>query len=98
MYADEHLKAMIVQEGGALTEKVLRPSLHKEMAKQVINDYQITVKLACQAFKISETYYWYNPKLSTENDMIADWILRLTTTRKQWGFGFCLMHLIFIRK
>ena len=53
MYADERLKAMIVQE--ALTKKVLRPSLRKEMARQAINDHQVTVRLACQAFKISET-------------------------------------------
>ena len=32
MYADERLKAMIVQE--VLTKKVLRPSLRKEMTKQ----------------------------------------------------------------
>jgi hypothetical protein len=46
MYVDERLKAMIVQE--ALTfcstppwsgEKVLRPSLCKERARQAINDH-----------------------------------------------------------
>jgi putative transposase len=63
------------------------------MAKQAINNHRVTIRLACQAFKISETCYRYNPKLSSENELIADWLLRLTTTHKQWGFGLCFMYL-----
>jgi putative transposase len=63
------------------------------MARQAINDHRVTVRLACQAFKISETCYRYDPKLSSENELIADWLLRLTTTHKQWGFGLCFMYL-----
>ena len=51
------------------------------MARQAINNHRVTVRLACQAFKISE------------NELIADWLLRLTTTHKQWGFGLCFMYL-----
>ena len=61
------------------------------MAKQVIDDHQVTVRLACQAFKISETVS--DPKLSSENELIADWLLRITATHKQWGFGLCFMYL-----
>ena len=25
--------------------------------------------------------------------MIADWLLRLTTAHKRWGFGLCFLHL-----
>ena len=67
--------------------------MRKEMAKQAIHDHRVTVRLACQAFKISETCYRYDPKLSSENELIADWLLRLTTTHKQWGFGLCFMYL-----
>ena len=63
------------------------------MARQAINDHQVTVRLACQAFKISETCYRYDPKLSSENELIADWLLRITATHKQWGFGLCFMYL-----
>ena len=28
-------------------------------------------------------------KLSFENEFIIDWLLRLTTTHKRWGFGLC---------
>jgi putative transposase len=65
----------------------------EQEAKQAINNHRVTVRLACQAFKISETCYRYNPKLSSENELIADWLLRLTTTHKQWGFGLCFMYL-----
>ena len=60
--------------------------MRKEMAKQAIHDHRVTVRLTYQAFKISETCYRYDPKLSSENELIADWLLRLTTTHKQWGF------------
>jgi len=76
-----------------VNKKVLRPSLRKEMAKQAIHDHRVTVRLACQTFKISETCYRYDPKLSSENELIADWLLRLTTTHKQWSFGLCFMYL-----
>ena len=36
-----------------------------------------------------------NPRLSSENELIADWLLRLTTTHKQWGFGLCFMYLLY---
>ena len=44
----------------------------KKMAKQAIHGHRVTVRLACQAFKISETCYRYDPKLSSENELIAD--------------------------
>lgn len=29
----------------------------------------------------------------TENDIIADWLLHLTTTHRRWVFGLCFMYL-----
>lgn len=63
------------------------------MVEQSIIKHKITIKLAYSAFKISETCYRYKPKLSSENEIIADWLLRLTTTHKQWGFGLCFLYL-----
>ncbi len=60
------------------------------MGRQTINDHRITIRFACQAFKISETCYRYDPKPSSENGLIADWLLRLTTTHKQWASGCAL--------
>lgn len=42
---------------------------------------------------LSERCYRYQPKLSSENAVIADWLLRLTTTHKRWGFGLCYLYL-----
>ena len=33
------------------------------------------------------------PKLSSENALIADWLLRSTQAIKQWGCGLCFLHL-----
>ena len=42
---------------------------------------------------VSESCYRYQAKLSSENAVIADWLLRLTQTHKRWGFGLCYLYL-----
>ena len=63
------------------------------MAKRAVVQYNMPVKWACQAFSISETCYRYEAKLSTENDEIADWLIRLTDNNRNWGFGLCYLYL-----
>tara|TARA_R110000868_G_scaffold8205_8_gene42804 strand:- start:4380 stop:4829 length:450 start_codon:yes stop_codon:yes gene_type:complete len=63
------------------------------MAKVFINQKRASIKLACLAFGISETCYRYKPLLADENAEIADWLIRLTTTWKDWGFGLCFLYL-----
>ncbi len=53
----------------------------------------ISIALACRAFQISETCYRYSPVLSDENEEIADWLERLTTNKRTWGFGLCFLYL-----
>lgn len=53
----------------------------------------MSVRLACAAFGISETCYRYAPVLSDENAQIADWLVRLTTCHRRWGFGLCFLYL-----
>ena len=60
---------------------------------KAIEKYQVSIRLACHAFGVSETCYRYQPKLSSENTEIADWLLRLTTANKCWGFGLCFLYL-----
>jgi putative transposase len=31
--------------------------------------------------------------LSGDNTLIADWLLRLTTANRTWGFGLCFLYL-----
>ena len=44
-------------------------------------------------FGISESGYHYQTRLATENTEIVDWLLRLTTADKRWGFGLCYLYL-----
>ena len=63
------------------------------MAIKSIERYEITISFACRCFGISETCYRYQRKLSSENQLIADWLLRLTQAHKPWGFGLCFLYL-----
>lgn len=57
----------------------------------------VSVRLACQAFQISEACYRYEAKLSDENAEIADWLIRLTHNQRNWGFGLCFLYLRNVR-
>jgi len=72
---------------------VVRPSRRREMAKKAVEEKSVTIRLACAAFAISETCYCYEPKLSSENDEIVNWLIRLTHNQKNWGFGLCFFYL-----
>lgn len=63
------------------------------MAKRAVTEHQIPIRVACAAFSLSETCYRYQPRLSTENAEIADWLIRLTTNQRNWGFGLCFLYL-----
>lgn len=55
--------------------------------------YGVSVRFACMCLDISVATFYYKPKLSAENQRIADWLLRLTATNKRWGFGLCYLYL-----
>ena len=59
------------------------------MAKELVNTRLFSIRLACACFNISESGYRYLAKHSTENALIADWLLRLTTTHN----GLCFLYL-----
>ena len=63
------------------------------MAKTAVARHGISVRLACQCMSVSESCYYYEPRLSSENEEIADWLLRLATVHKRWGFGLCFLYL-----
>ena len=72
---------------------MVRPSRLREMAKAAVADKDVSIKLACAAFGISEACYRYQPKLSTESAEIADHLVRLTHNQRNWGFGLCFLYL-----
>jgi len=63
------------------------------MAEQAVRKKGVGVALACRTFGISESCYRYERKLSDENAEIADWLVRLTSTYRTWGFGLCYLYL-----
>ena len=63
------------------------------MAISARERYGVSVRFACMCLDISVATYYYRPKLSAENQRIADWLLRLTAANKRWGFGLCYLHL-----
>ncbi len=64
------------------------------MTKELVNIRRFSIRLACACVDISESGYRYQAKHSTENALITDWLLRLTTTHRRWGFGLlCFMYL-----
>jgi putative transposase len=63
------------------------------MAQQIVASKKATIKLACLAFGISQTCYRYQAKLRSENEVIADWLIKLTDDDADWGFGLCFDYL-----
>ena len=63
------------------------------MARRVVTERGISVRLACKIFTVSETCYRYEAKKNAENERIADWLLRLTGNHRNWGFGLCYLYL-----
>ena len=63
------------------------------MAIKAIKRHGISIRFACQCLRISLSCYYCQAKWSTENEVIAYGLLRLTPTHKQWGFGFCFFPL-----
>jgi len=82
---------------GSTVKKVVRPSSRREMAKCVVEQGRTSVRHACAIFNISQTCYRYQAVLADENAVIADWLIRLTTTHRNWGFGLCFLYLRNVR-
>ena len=78
MYAEERLKAEVIQEA---------------MAQDAVANRKISIRLACAAFCISETCYRYQRINDDENAAIAAFLVDLTEKETDWGFGLCFHYL-----
>jgi putative transposase len=63
------------------------------MAYWAVHHKAASIRLACHLFGISQTCYRYQAKLSAENSAIAHWLVKLTTSQPNWGFGLCYLYL-----
>ena len=71
----------------------MRPSRRREMAQKAVQQYGVSIRLACLIFSVSQTCYRYKAKMDIENETIANWLLRLTDNHRNWGFGLCYLYL-----
>jgi len=63
------------------------------MAERAVKEKGVSIRLACEIFSVSQTCYRYQPKFSSENELIAQWLQRLTDSHRNWGFGLCFLYL-----
>ena len=63
------------------------------MALAYKNTHGLSVRLVCQAFGISETCFRSKALLCDENAEIADWLIKLTSSWRTWGFDLCFLYL-----
>ena len=63
------------------------------MAIRAVKKYSLSIRKACEYLGLSLSCFYYRPKLSDENELIADWLVRLTTAHRRWGFGLCYLYL-----
>ena len=72
---------------------MMRPSRRREKAERVIQKRSVSIRLACQMFRVSQSCYWFESKTIAENEQIAQWLVCLTDNNRTWGFGFCFLYL-----
>lgn len=72
---------------------MVTPSRRKLMAQDAVRNRNVSVRFACQLFVVSESCYRYQPHLNEENDLIADWLIRITDSQRNWGFDLCFLYL-----
>ena len=52
------------------------------MAKSVVAERGISIRLACVIFSVSQTCYRYEANKDAENEQIANWLLRHRSLRR----------------
>ena len=75
------------------SQKNLRPSRRREVASWADGEKGLSIRLACEAFGLSESGYRYQPQLNADNAKIAEWLQQLTENHRNWGFCLCFLYL-----
>ena len=63
------------------------------MAERAVKERGVSIRLACEMFRVSQSCYRYESKSNAENEQIAQWLMRLTDSYRTWGFGLCFLYL-----
>ncbi|SUA51535.1 Uncharacterised protein [Oligella ureolytica] len=57
------------------------------MAQRAVTQFRASIRVACEVFSISQSCYYYQPRQAGENEVIADWLIRLTTAQRNWALA-----------
>lgn len=71
----------------------MKPSCRREMAQQLVSNKRASIRVICSAMGISPSSLRYKRTCSKDNELIADWLVRLTENHRNWGFGLCYLFL-----
>lgn len=63
------------------------------MTQCAVIHHGVSIRQACRIFLVSECCYRYTLLLSQENQLIADWLIRITDSQRNWGFGLRYLYL-----
>ncbi|QJQ52239.1 transposase [Vitreoscilla sp. C1] len=63
------------------------------MAYDAVEHKAVSIRFACAAFQISETCYRYQHRSEDDNTLVANWLIKLTDTHRDWGFGLCFAYI-----
>ncbi len=72
---------------------MVKPSRRREMAVVAVSGRGISIRKACAYFSVSVNCYRYKKKNSSENQLIAEHLIKLAHENKSWGFGLCFLYL-----
>jgi putative transposase len=56
------------------------------VAKRAVQEKGVSIKQACEALQVSKTYYRYQPKCRTDNNVIVHWLIR--ENRRDRGYAW----------
>lgn len=63
------------------------------MASDAVEHHTISIRLACVIFYVSQSCYRYEAKQVDDNQLIAQWLIKLTSEHQNWGFGLCFAYI-----
>jgi putative transposase len=63
------------------------------MAERAVKERAVSIRLACEMFRVSQSCYRYESKTNAGNEQIEQWLMRLTDNHRTWGFGLCFLYL-----
>jgi len=63
------------------------------MARKANEDGKLSIRQACDAFRVSDGCFRYVPKRAAGDAEIAEALLGLSQEQRSWGFGLCFLYL-----